>query len=77
MIILKSEKKERMIRNQKYRNIRTRNKKINRINLMILAIGLLLLFLGQDILASVLIWAGVAIGMYTILSSIFAHRSKT
>jgi len=77
VIILKSEKKERMIRNQKYRNIRTRNKKINRINLMILAIGLLLLFLGQDILASVLIWAGVAIGMYTILSSIFAHRSKT
>ncbi|TGC08056.1 hypothetical protein [Methanolobus halotolerans] len=73
---MKLEKKQRILRNQKYRNIRSRNRKINRINLLILAAGLLLLFLGQYQVASILIWTGVAISLYTILASILARRSK-
>ncbi|MDW7732949.1 MAG: hypothetical protein SCH66_11040 [Methanolobus sp.] len=73
---MKPEKKERVIRDQKYRSIRARNRKINRINLLILAAGLLLLLLEQYQVASILIWTGVAISLYTILSSILVRRSK-
>ena len=73
---MKPEKKEKLIRKQKSRNILIRNKKINKINVFIFAAGLLLMFIGQEQIASILIWTGVAILVYTILSSIFAHRPK-
>ncbi len=77
MIILKQEKKERIIRKQKYRNILVRNRKINRVNIFILGSGLLLIFLDYDQAAFLLIWTGVAIFLYTTFSGIYARRSKT
>jgi hypothetical protein len=74
--ILKLEKKERIIRKHKSRSILVRNRKINRINIFILGIGLMLMFLGQNQVASILIWAGVAIYMYTALTNAFARRAK-
>lgn len=76
MSILKLEKKERIIRNQNSRSILVRNRKINKMNIFILGAGFLLMFLGQDQFASILIWAGVAIFMYTLLTSVFARRAK-
>ncbi|WP_406657110.1 hypothetical protein V7O62_00770 [Methanolobus sp. ZRKC2] len=73
---MKLEKKEKIIRKQKFRNILVRNKKINKINIFILGAGLLLTLLGQNQVASVLIWTGVAIFIYTTLTSAFARRAK-
>lgn len=73
---MKLEKKERIIRNQNSRSILVRNRKINKMNIFILGTGLLLMLLGQNQVASILIWAGVAIFMYTLLTSVFARRAK-
>ncbi|NPE30028.1 hypothetical protein HNV12_19165 [Methanococcoides sp. SA1] len=73
---MKLEKKERIIRNQNSRSILVRNRKINKMNIFILGAGLLLMLLGQNQVASILIWAGVAIFMYTLLTSVFARRAK-
>lgn len=77
MSILKLEKKERIVKNQKYRSILVRNRKINRINIFILGAGLMLMLLGENQVASILMWTGFAIFIYTTLSSVFARRSKT
>lgn len=73
---MKLEKKERIIRNQNSRSILVRNRKINKMNIFILGAGLLLMLLGQNQVASILILAGVAIFMYTLLTSVFARRAK-
>ena len=73
---MKLEKKERVIRNQNSRSILVRNKKINKMNIFILGAGFLLMFLGQNQVASILMWAGVAIFMYTLLTSALARRAK-
>jgi len=74
--ILKLEKKERITRKQKSRSILIRNRKINRMNIYVLGSGLLLMFLGENQIASVIIWIGFAIFVYTIISNAIARRSK-
>lgn len=72
---LKAEKKKQMIMNQKFRTINARNKKVNKINMVMLGTGLLLMLFEQNKIGSILIWIGVAIFAYTRLSSLFMRRS--
>ena len=72
---VKTEKKERIIRKQKSLAILTRNRKINKINLIILGAGLLLVVLDQNAVGYILIWPGIAIFIYTQISSINARRT--
>lgn len=72
---LKLDKKERIIRKQKSRAILVRNKKINKINIFVLGVGLLLLLLGQNLAGNVLIWVGVGTFVYTQLSGSMARRT--
>ena len=72
---LKAEKKEKMIQKQKSRVIIAKNKKVNKINMVILGAGLLLMLLGQNMLGNILIWGGVGIFVYTLLSSISSRRA--
>ena len=73
--ILKAEKKEQMIQKQKSRVIIAKNKKVNKINMVILGAGLLLMLLGQNVAGNILIWIGVGIFVYTLLSSISSRRT--
>ena len=75
VIILKAEKKEQMIQKQKSRVIIAKNKKVNKINMVILGAGLLLMLLGQTVAGNILIWIGVGIFVYTLLSSISSRRT--
>lgn len=75
VIILKAEKKEQMIQKQKSRVIIAKNKKVNKINMVILGAGLLLMLLGQNVAGNILIWIGVGIFVYTLLSSISSRRT--
>ena len=72
---MKAEKKEQMIRKQKSRTINARNKKVNKVNLVILGAGLLLVLLGQNVAGNLLIWIGVGIFVYVQLSAIIARRT--
>ncbi len=46
------------------------------MNIYVLGSGLLLMFLGENQIASVIIWIGFAIFVYTIISNAIARRSK-
>lgn len=72
---LKLDKKERIIRKQKSRAILVRNKKINKINIFVLGVGLLLLLFGQNMVGNILIWVGVGTFVYTQLSGSMARRT--
>lgn len=72
---LKAEKKKQMIQKQKSRVIIAKNKKVNKINMVILGAGLLLVLLGQNVAGNLLIWIGVGIFVYVQLSAIIARRS--
>jgi len=72
---LKADKKEQMIQKQKSRVVIAKNKKVNKINMIILGTGLLLSLLGQNVAGSILIWIGVGIFVYTLLSGIGRRRT--
>lgn len=72
---MKAEKKEKMIQRQKSRVVIAKNKKVNKINLVILGAGLLLMLLGQTVAGNILIWIGVGIFVYTLLSNLASRRT--
>ncbi len=74
MSILKAEKKEQMLKKQKSRIINAKNKKLNKINMVLLGAGLLLMLFGQNKVGSIIIWVGVAIFVYVKLSNIGSRR---
>jgi len=72
---VKTEKMERIIKKQKSLAILARNRKINKINIFILGAGLLFMLIGQNLVGNILIWPGVAIFIYTLLSNTNARRA--
>ena len=72
---MNTEKKERIIKKQKFLAILARNRKINKINIFILGAGLLFMLIGQNVVGNIIIWPGVAIFIYTLLSNTIARRA--
>ena len=62
-----------MVAKQKYLAIVGRNKKINKVNIVILAVGLLLSFIDYDVIGNQVIWLGVMIFVYTFGSNFIAR----
>jgi len=72
---LKAEKKENLLRMRAYKKVMDKNKKVNKINLVVLAAGLLLTFLGMEEVGSYLLWVGMFVLLITGISGILASGS--
>ncbi|AKB49158.1 MAG TPA: hypothetical protein PKJ75_02915 [Methanosarcina vacuolata] len=72
---MNAEKKENLEKKRAYKKVVDQNKKINKINLVVLAVGLLLTVLGLEKEGSYLIWVGIFVLFITSISSIFASGS--
>lgn len=72
---MNAEKKENLEKKRAYKKVVDQNKKINKINLVVLAVGLLLTVLGMDKAGSYLLWVGIFVLFITSISSILASGS--
>jgi len=72
---LKAEKKDNMVKMRAYKKVINQNKRINKINFVILAAGLLLVVLGVQKVGNYLLWVGMFVFFITALSGIFASGS--
>jgi Flp pilus assembly protein TadB len=67
---MKSEKKDQMTNEQQYKATVGRNRKISRVNIFILGAGLILTLLDQIVIGTVLIYMGIAIFLFTLITNI-------
>lgn len=74
-MFLKAEKKENMEKARAYKKVMGKNKKINKINFVVLAAGLLFTVLGMEEIGNYLLWTGMFVLFVTALSGIFASGS--
>ncbi len=74
-IVLKAEKKKNLAKMQAYNKVVSQNKRINKINLVVLAAGLLLTVLGMEKAGSYLLWTGMFVLLITAISGILASGS--
>lgn len=58
-----------------YKKVMGKNKKLNKINLVVLAAGLLLTVLGMKEVGNYLLWTGTFVFFITAMSGIFASGS--
>lgn len=72
---MKAEKKDNMVKMRAYKKVINQNKRINKINFVILAAGLLLVVLGVQKVGNYLLWVGMFVFFITALSGIFASGS--
>jgi hypothetical protein len=72
---LKAEKKENLVKMQAYKKVKGQNKKVNKINFVILGAGLLLIVLGMDKAGNYLLWVGMFVFFITAISGILASGS--
>lgn len=72
---MKAEKKENMVKMRTYKKVRDQNKRVNKINLVVLAAGLLLTVLGMEKIGSYFLWTGMFVLLITGISGIFASGS--
>ena len=72
---MKAEKKENLMRMRAYKKVADKNKRINKINLVVLAAGLLLTILGMEEVGSYLLWVGMFVLLITGISGILASGS--
>lgn len=71
---MKADKKENMIERQKYIAILVRNRKLTKINLIILGSGLLLTLARFEEIGSMIVWVGIVIFIFTLFSNLAAKR---
>jgi len=67
---MKSEKKDQMTNEQQYKATVGRNRKISRVNIFILGAGLILTLLDQIVIGTVLIYMGIIIFLFTLITNI-------
>lgn len=72
---MKAEKKENLVRMRAYKKVADKNKRVNKINLVVLAAGLLLTILGMERAGSYLLWTGMFVLFITAISGILASGS--
>ncbi|KAF5420979.1 MAG: hypothetical protein C5S44_07440 [Candidatus Methanocomedens sp.] len=71
---MKADKKENMIERQKYIAILVRNRKLTKVNLIILGSGLLLTLARFEEVGSMIVWVGIVIFVFTLFSNLAAKR---
>ncbi len=71
---MKPEKKENLTKRQKYIAILTRNRKLTKINLIILGGGLVLTLAGFEEIGSLIVWVGIVIFIFTLFSNLTAKK---
>ena len=71
---MKADKKENMIERQKYIAILVRNRKLTKVNLIILGSGLLLTLARFEDVGSIIVWVGIVIFVFTLFSNLAAKR---
>jgi len=71
---MKADKKENMIERQKYIAILVRNRKLTKINLIILGSGLLLTLARFEEVGSIIVWVCIVIFVFTLFSNLAAKR---
>jgi hypothetical protein len=71
--ILKTEKKENILARQKYIAIMERNRRINKVNIFILTAGLLLTLVGYREIGDQILWLGIIIFVYLMVSNLIAR----
>jgi len=71
---MKADKKENMIERQKYIAILVRNRKLTKVNLIILGSGLLLTLARFEEVGSIIVWVGIVIFVFTLFSNLAAKR---
>ena len=69
---MKAEKKKNLEKVQAYNKVVSQNKRINKINLVVLVAGLLLTVLGMENAGSYLLWTGMFVLLITAISGILA-----
>jgi hypothetical protein len=67
---MKSEKKDQITNEQQYKATVNRNRKISRVNIFILGAGLVLTLLDQIMIGTVLIYMGIIIFLFTLITNI-------
>ena len=67
-------KKQELHQKQKSIAVLYRNKKLLKINILILSVGLALSYIGEEIIGQPIIWLGVIIFAYTTYSNIKTRR---
>ena len=72
---MNAEKKENLVKMRAYKKVVSQNKRINKINLVVLAAGLLLTILGMEKIGSYLLWVGIFVLFITAISGILASGS--
>jgi len=72
VFFLKTEKKENLVTKQKYLAIIRRNKQMNKVNIFILGAGLLLPLIGYKEIGNQILWLGIIIFIYTLVSNLIA-----
>lgn len=68
------EKKYKINEKQKYIGIILRNRKLLKINVLILSVGLGLSILGRDDIGEPIIWLGIIIFGYTTVTGFMARK---
>lgn len=71
---MNKEKKYKMNEKQKYVGIILRNRKLLKINVLILSVGLGLSILGYDGVGEPIIWLGIIIFGYTTVTGFMAKK---
>ncbi|WP_342305363.1 hypothetical protein [Methanolobus sp. ZRKC5] len=71
---MNKEKKYKMNEKQKYIGIILRNRKLLKINVLVLSVGLGLSILGRDDIGEPIIWLGIIIFGYTTFTSFMAKK---
>lgn len=69
---MKPDKKDNLIKKQKYAAIINRNRQLTKANIVILGAGLLLMLVGIEEVGSIIVWVGIVIFIFTLMSNITA-----
>lgn len=72
---MNAEKKKNLVKMHGYKKVMAQNKKINKINIIVLAAGLLLILVGQAEIGNYVLWAGLFVFFSTAITGILASSS--
>ena len=61
---------------REYKKVMGQNKRINKINFIVLAAGLLLILVGQEEIGTYVLWAGLFVFFSTAVSGILASSRR-
>jgi uncharacterized ion transporter superfamily protein YfcC len=72
---VKAEKKENMVKKRAYKKVTDKNKRLNKLNLVVLGAGLLLTVLGMETIGYYILLIGLFVFFTTTISGLFASGS--